>query len=109
MDRFDPDLPMPPMPPMPRIGPGDVPFYIVQAPVIGFEGETLTTQLADFFGVKGGVLVRWVSPGTPAAKAGLKAGGVVTKVNAMTVTSTREIQALVRVSRKKNVPFAAVR
>lgn len=106
---IDPGFPEPPMPPMPPMGPGDVPFFVVQAPVIGFEGETLTSQLAEFFGVKGGVLVRHVSPGTPAAKAGLKAGDVVTKVNAVTVTSTREIQSLVRMSRKKNIPFAVVR
>jgi serine protease Do len=108
MDNFD-DFPAPPMPPMPPVGPGDIPFFGVQAPIIGFEGETLTSQLAEFFGVKGGVLVRSVTAGTPAAKAGLKAGDVVTKVNAVTVTSTREIQAMVRMSRKKNIPFGVVR
>ena len=109
MDTFDPDLPSPPMPPMPPTAPGDLPFFIGQAPVIGMEGESLTGQLADFFGVKSGVLVRSVAPNTPAAKAGLKAGDVVTRVNAMTVTSTREIQAMVRISRRKNVPFTVVR
>jgi serine protease Do len=109
MDNFDTDFPEPPMPPMPPMGRGDVPVFIVQAPVIGLEGETLTSQLADFFGVKGGVLVRSVTPGTPAAKAGLKAGDVVTRVNSVTVTNTREIQAMVRMSRKKNIPFGVVR
>lgn len=109
MAPWDPDLPLPPMPPMPPTAPDGVPFFIVQAPGIGMEGEALTGQLAGFFGVKSGVLVRWVSPGTPAAKAGLRAGDVVTKVNAMTITNTREIQALVRASRRSKVPFGVVR
>jgi serine protease Do len=110
MDVFDPDF-TPPMPPMPAVGPDNqIPIFIVPAPVIGFEGETLTSQLAEFFGVKGGVLVRAVTANTPASKAGLKAGDVVTKVNAVTVTSPREIQALVRMSRnKKNVGLSVVR
>ena len=109
MAPWDPDLPLPPMPPMPPTAPDGFPFFIVQAPGIGMEGEALTGQLAEFFGVKSGVLVRAVSPGTPAAKAGLRAGDVVTRVNAMTITSTREIQALVRVSRRSKVPFLVVR
>src|SRR5260370_26336896 len=32
-----------------------------QAPRVGFEGETLTPQLAAYFGVREGVLVRTVS------------------------------------------------
>jgi serine protease Do len=109
MDNFDPDFPMPPMPPMPPLGTVDGPVFVVQAPIIGFEGETLTSQLAEFFGVKSGVLVRSVTAGTPAAKAGLKAGDVVTKVNAVTVTNPREVQALVRMSRRRTIPFAVVR
>ena len=109
MDDFDRGVTAPAMPPMPPSAHGDGGFFIVQAPVIGFEGEGLGGQLAEFFGVKSGVLVRSVSPATPAARAGLKAGDVVTKVNGMTITSTREIQALVRMSRKNKVPFTIVR
>jgi serine protease Do len=110
MDFFDPDF-TPPMPPMPSLGPdGQLPVFVVTAPVIGFEGETLTSQLAEFFGVHNGVLVRTVTANTPAAKAGLKAGDVVTKVNGVMVASPREIQALVRMSRnKKTVGLAVVR
>lgn len=105
-----PDLPEPPMPPMPPTAQGrEQGLFVMQAPMIGFEGEPLGGQLAEFFGVKGGVLVRSVAPGSPAAKAGLKAGDVVTKVNAMTVMTTREIQAVVRNSRKSKVPFTVTR
>ena len=106
---WGPDLPDLPMPPAPPTAPGDVSFFVVQAPVIGMEGEGLSGQLAEFFGVKSGVLVRSVSPGTPAARAGLKAGDVVTKVNAMTVTNSREIWAMVRASRRNKIPLSVVR
>ncbi len=78
------------------------------APRIGFEGEPLTPQLAEFFGVHDGVLVRAVTEKTAAEKAGLKAGDIVTKVNGMPVTSPREISGIVRQS-KKTVIFTVVR
>ena len=43
--------------------------------------ESLTDQLSDYFGVKGGVLVRSVIDDSAAAKAGIKAGDVIVSVN----------------------------
>jgi serine protease Do len=50
---------------------------------IGVGTTQLTEQLADYFGVKGGrgVLVTSVNENSPAARAGLKAGDVITEVN----------------------------
>ncbi|MDX6613431.1 MAG: serine protease Do [Blastocatellia bacterium] len=49
---------------------------------IGISTQTLTKQLADFFGVQeGGVLVSSVGDDTPAAKAGLRAGDIITAVD----------------------------
>ncbi|MEP6706082.1 MAG: PDZ domain-containing protein [Pyrinomonadaceae bacterium] len=49
---------------------------------IGVSTQQLTEQLADFFGVKGGgVLITSVNDNSPAAKAGLKAGDVITAVD----------------------------
>lgn len=50
---------------------------------IGVATTALTDQLADYFGVTGreGVLVTSVSENSPAAKAGLKAGDVITEVD----------------------------
>jgi serine protease Do len=79
------------------------------APLVGFEGEALNSQLAEYFGVKNGVLVREVNAGTPAQRAGLKAGDVVTKVNNTPVTTPREISGLVRTSSKRTVAFTIVR
>jgi serine protease Do len=50
---------------------------------IGVNTTQLTKQLADYFGVNGGqgVLIASVSENSPASKAGLRAGDVVTEVN----------------------------
>jgi serine protease Do len=85
-------------------------FEIMPAPnpLVGIEGETLTPQLAAYFGVKEGVLVMTVMPKTPAEKAGLKAGDVILKVAGIPVTSIREISGIVRASHK-TVTFTVVR
>ncbi len=106
-----PDFPDAPVPPMPQVPLGRNPFPTIPAnsPMVGFEGESLNAQLAQFFGVKEGVLVRSVNASTPAERAGLKAGDVVVKVNGTPVTTPREITALVRASHKKTISFTVVR
>jgi serine protease Do len=105
-----PDGPIPPMPPMPPMpGSREFPLTMGDSPRVGFEGEALSPQLAEYFGVKEGVLVRTVNARTPAEKAGLKAGDVVVKVDGMTVATPLEITGLVRASRKKTITFSVVR
>jgi serine protease Do len=78
--------------------------------LLGVEAETVDGQLAEFFGVKEGALVRSVSQGSAAEKAGLKAGDVVTKLDQSKVASARELLNLVRSSRgKKTYPVTVVR
>jgi serine protease Do len=48
---------------------------------IGVATSTLGKQLADFFGVSNGVLINSVEANSPAEKAGLKAGDVVTEID----------------------------
>jgi serine protease Do len=103
---------MPPMPPMPGgMWDGNTPLSSLtgSGALIGFEGETLSPQLAEFFGVKDGVLVRTVGPKTPAEKAGLKAGDVVIKVNGTPVSTPREISGLARANRSKIASLTVVR
>jgi serine protease Do len=107
-----PDGAIPPMPPMPAVpfnGGNPFPTMPANSPMVGFEGEALNSQLAEFFGVREGVLVRSVNPKTPAERAGLKAGDVVVKVNGTPVTTPREITSLVRSSRRKAISFTVVR
>jgi serine protease Do len=59
---------------------------------IGVSTETLSKQLADYFGAKdGGVLITSVTENSPAAKAGLKAGDVITAVDGEKVTSSGDV------------------
>ena len=63
-------------------------------PTLGISGDELTTQLAGYFGVKQGkgVLVREVVAGSPAARAGLKAGDVIVAVDGKGVATVGELR-----------------
>ncbi len=52
---------------------------------LGVGIQELTPQLAEYFGAKDGVLITSVVPESPAAKAGLKAGDVITAVDGTAV------------------------
>lgn len=77
---------------------------------LGIDGESVDSQLAEFFGVKEGVLVRSVMRDSAAAKAGLKAGDVITKIDDSKVTSPREITSVLRgLGEKKTAAVTLVR
>jgi serine protease Do len=96
------------MPPMTPFPPDTFESMMGQTPRIGIEGEALDGQLADFFGVKEGVLVRSVKENSPAAKAGLKAGDVIVKVGGTPVASPRELSGVMR-AMHKTAAFTVVR
>ncbi len=83
------------MPDIPQI------FTTLRSPMLGVEAESLGSQLAVYFGVKEGVLVRSVLDNTPAQKAGIKAGDVLTKVDGMAVTTPSELSSAVRAANSK--------
>jgi hypothetical protein len=58
---------------------------------LGIGIQDLTPQLAEYFGTKDGVLVSSVTADSPAAKAGLRAGDVITAIDDTTVTSPDEL------------------
>ena len=59
---------------------------------LGVQVQPLNDQLAEYFGARdGGVLVAGVTADSPASKAGLKAGDVITKVNGASVKDTAEL------------------
>lgn len=65
---------------------------------LGITSEDLDTPLAEYFGVKDGVLVKSVAEDSPASKAGLKAGDVITAINGRHVYDSSDIiRALDRV------------
>jgi serine protease Do len=92
------------IPDMPQV------FTTLRSPMLGVEAESLGSQLADYFGVKEGVLVRSVIKDTTAEKAGIKAGDVITKVDGTNVTTPNELSSAVRsASAKKTFSIELVR
>ena len=59
---------------------------------LGVGVQELSGQLGEYFGADGGVLVTEVDAGTPAARAGLRAGDVIAKINDQTVRNTAELR-----------------
>lgn len=109
---MQPMPPMPPMQPLPGIRIPDIPraFMTWRSPTLGIESESLNPQLAEFFGVKDGVLVRSVTKDSTAEKAGFKAGDVIVKVDGEKVASPREISSILQASRsKKTLPITVIR
>ncbi len=89
--------------PLPAIHVPDIPqiFTTLRSPMLGVEAESLGTQLANYFGVKEGVLVRSVVSDTAAERAGIRAGDVITKVDGTTVTTPNEVSSAVRTASSK--------
>jgi serine protease Do len=82
------------------IPPMDIPSFSMtwQNPRLGIMGEPLgrQDQLAEFFGVKDGVLVKSVEKSSPAEKAGIKAGDVIVKVDDAGIATAEDITRALR-------------
>ncbi|HEY0547656.1 MAG TPA: PDZ domain-containing protein [Pyrinomonadaceae bacterium] len=78
---------------------------------IGVSTNTLTKQLADYFGVGGGkgVLVTSVKEDSPAARAGLKAGDVITEVDGEKVEETGDISRAINRKSDGDVTLTIIR
>jgi serine protease Do len=88
------------------------PMIPAGSPMLGIMGEALgqEKQLADYFGVEDGVLVKAVNRDSIAAKAGIKAGDVIVKVDDTKVATSRDITMALREARnKKTVTVVVVR
>ena len=98
-------------PPPPGAMTPDMPglYQSWQSRMLGVECEPVANQLAAYFGVKQGVLIRFVISGTAAERAGLKAGDVVTKVGDHPVAAPREISEALRDYVAKKVDVAITR
>jgi serine protease Do len=92
LPALPPAPPVPPAPPAPPAFPDIESYFYHSSGTLGMTVQGLTDQLAQYFGTKDGVLVTSVSEGSAAAKAGLKAGDVVTSVNGSDVTSPSDLR-----------------
>jgi len=95
----DMQIPIPPIPPIPpiEIGPFNT-FRMFGAPALGIDAEDLSGQLGNYFGAPDGqgILVREVMPGTPAERAGLKAGDVIVRIDGKRVKDASELRSTLR-------------
>lgn len=64
----------------------------IQAGRLGITAQDLTPQLAEYFGVKSGVLVTGVTEGSVAATAGLKAGDVITAIDGTAIDRIADVR-----------------
>jgi len=91
----------------------DIPRMVMnfQNPLLGIEGEEMGkgSQLAEFFGVKEGVLVTSVVKDSAAEKAGIKAGDVVVKIGDASVKTPAEITSTLRGATNSPVTVTVVR
>ncbi|MDX6444173.1 MAG: serine protease Do [Blastocatellia bacterium] len=96
----------------PKIQSGDGPFVFSLGANrrIGVSTQNLTKQLADYFGAKdGGVLITTVSENSPAAKAGLKAGDVITAIDGEKVDSSGDITRAINKKREGEISLTVLR
>jgi predicted metalloprotease with PDZ domain len=90
-----PDIHIPPIDvPEISIPPMEFPGWDDHRASLGVFGESLTPQLAEYFGVKQGkgVLISEVTRGGAADKAGLKAGDVIVQVDGKPVNGVEELR-----------------
>jgi len=76
---------------------------------LGVAVDELTGQLAEYFGVKEGLLVTSVTDGSAASRAGLKAGDVIRSINGHTVRSRDDLVRELRDANDDQLTIAIVR
>lgn len=78
---------------------------------IGVSTVELTKQLADYFGIADGkgVLVTSVTEGGPAAKAGLRAGDVITAVDGEAIDSPGDISRAINRKKEGDITLTVIR
>ena len=84
--------PRPPAPPTPPTPPMVGDGLLGRAGRLGISIDSLSPQLAEYFGTKDGVLVTSVSDDSAGARAGLKAGDVITSFNGTTINEPQDLR-----------------
>lgn len=84
------------------------PFMVWSCAVLGIDFERVDSQLADYFGVKGGVLVRSVGHASPAERAGVKAGDVIFSIAQQPLLTEHDFSSALR-RHGASVPLSLMR
>lgn len=89
----------------------DLLFSLSNSRRIGVSTVALTKQLADYFGIADGrgVLVTSVSEDGPSAKAGIKAGDVITAVDGEPIDSPGDISRVINRKKEGEVSLTVIR
>lgn len=87
-----PSVPTPPAPPAPPMFPDIESFVWRFGGTLGFTVGDLPAQLAEYFGAREGALVTSVAEDSAAAKAGVKAGDVITSVDGASVGDPSDLR-----------------
>lgn len=74
--------------------------------LLGIECESVDSQLAQYFGVRRGVLVRSVGKGSPAEKAGMRAGDVLTAIGDRSIATAHDMSSYVRSEHEPGKPIS---
>jgi serine protease Do len=82
---------------------------LLRGATLGVQTEALTGQLADYFGVKEGVLVRQVAANSAAERAGIKAGDVITRIGEAKVSTPADVTNQLRGQRGQSVSVSLMR
>jgi len=90
---------------------GDLTFFLGNSRRIGVSTMELTKQLADYFGIADGkgVLVTSVVEGGPAAKAGVRAGDVITAIDGEAVDSPGDLARVINRKKEGDVSLTIIR
>jgi serine protease Do len=87
-----------------------MPFAIFGSTLkVGALVEPLTSQMADYLGVSGGLMVKQVTRKSEAAAAGLKAFDVILKVGTDPISTTADWERALRSNQGKPVPLTILR
>src|SRR5262245_45817314 len=90
---------------------GDLTFSLGNSRRIGVSTMELTKQLADYFGIADGkgVLVTSVMEDSPAAKAGVRAGDVITAIDGEAVDSPGDLARVINRKKEGDVTLTIIR
>ncbi len=82
----------------------------VERAFLGVETQPLDSEMSSMFKVNQGALIVQVSAGTPAEKAGLKSGDIITKIDSTDIKDNRHLQlAITRLTPGTEVKISYVR
>jgi len=89
-----PNIEMPEVAPMPDMDMGAYGLLAGSRPRLGIDAEDLSGQFGAYFGAPDGegVLVREVNSGSPAEKAGVKSGDIITALNGERIRSLGDLR-----------------